>query len=162
MTSRPSARCLKPTEINIVRFNLKFQHQVVKSRVVKDVYISLYSWATETHKAACRKVVLTGCVVHLDFSPQFARPQSLIGYGSRCDKLDQAETRSLLMCFLHIMKTISEGKKTWQQSRLQPLLASFPTLWKDTFPRNSPILSLSNNGRLTLCCKCNAPLGSTS
>uniref|UniRef100_A0A672I5L3 Dedicator of cytokinesis 10 n=1 Tax=Salarias fasciatus TaxID=181472 RepID=A0A672I5L3_SALFA len=31
-------------------------------------------------------------------------------YGSRCDKLDQAETRSLLMCFLHIMKTISEGK----------------------------------------------------
>uniref|UniRef100_A0A8C5BY13 Dedicator of cytokinesis 10 n=1 Tax=Gadus morhua TaxID=8049 RepID=A0A8C5BY13_GADMO len=41
--------------------------------------------------------------------PQFARPQSLIGYGSRCDKLDQAETRSLLMCFLHIMKTISEA-----------------------------------------------------
>ncbi|GLD57335.1 dedicator of cytokinesis protein 10 isoform X6 [Lates japonicus] len=41
-------------------------------------------------------------------SPQFARPQSLIGYGSSCDKLDQAETRSLLMCFLHIMKTISE------------------------------------------------------
>uniref|UniRef100_A0A671WCN3 Dedicator of cytokinesis 10 n=1 Tax=Sparus aurata TaxID=8175 RepID=A0A671WCN3_SPAAU len=31
-------------------------------------------------------------------------------YGSRCDKLDQAETRSLLMCFLHIMKTISEGE----------------------------------------------------
>uniref|UniRef100_A0A673ARM9 Dedicator of cytokinesis 10 n=1 Tax=Sphaeramia orbicularis TaxID=375764 RepID=A0A673ARM9_9TELE len=31
-------------------------------------------------------------------------------YGSRCDKLDQAETRSLLMCFLHIMKTISEGR----------------------------------------------------
>uniref|UniRef100_A0A8C5H8K9 Dedicator of cytokinesis 10 n=1 Tax=Gouania willdenowi TaxID=441366 RepID=A0A8C5H8K9_GOUWI len=42
---------------------------------------------------------------------KFARPQSLIGYGSRCDKLDQAETRSLLMCFLHIMKTISEGEK---------------------------------------------------
>lgn len=46
------------------------------------------------------------------FSSQFARPQSLIGYGSRCDKLDQAETRSLLMCFLHIMKTISEGEKS--------------------------------------------------
>lgn len=46
------------------------------------------------------------------FSFQFARPQSLIGYGSRCDKLDQAETRSLLMCFLHIMKTISEGEKS--------------------------------------------------
>uniref|UniRef100_A0A4W5Q1M3 Dedicator of cytokinesis 10 n=1 Tax=Hucho hucho TaxID=62062 RepID=A0A4W5Q1M3_9TELE len=40
----------------------------------------------------------------------FARPQSLIGFGSRFDKLDQAETRSLLMCFLHIMKTISEGE----------------------------------------------------
>uniref|UniRef100_A0A8C2XMN1 Dedicator of cytokinesis 10 n=1 Tax=Cyclopterus lumpus TaxID=8103 RepID=A0A8C2XMN1_CYCLU len=47
----------------------------------------------------------------MDGCEKFARPQSLIGYGSRCDKLDQAETRSLLMCFLHIMKTISEGKK---------------------------------------------------
>uniref|UniRef100_A0A8C5HBS2 Dedicator of cytokinesis protein 10 n=1 Tax=Gouania willdenowi TaxID=441366 RepID=A0A8C5HBS2_GOUWI len=47
----------------------------------------------------------------MDGCEKFARPQSLIGYGSRCDKLDQAETRSLLMCFLHIMKTISEGEK---------------------------------------------------
>uniref|UniRef100_A0A671WIP2 Dedicator of cytokinesis 10 n=1 Tax=Sparus aurata TaxID=8175 RepID=A0A671WIP2_SPAAU len=46
----------------------------------------------------------------MDGCEKFARPQSLIGYGSRCDKLDQAETRSLLMCFLHIMKTISEGE----------------------------------------------------
>uniref|UniRef100_A0A8B9MYP8 Dedicator of cytokinesis 10 n=1 Tax=Accipiter nisus TaxID=211598 RepID=A0A8B9MYP8_9AVES len=38
-------------------------------------------------------------------------PLSLIGSTLRFDKLDQAETRSLLMCFLHIMKTISEGKK---------------------------------------------------
>uniref|UniRef100_A0AAX7T6K4 Dedicator of cytokinesis 10 n=1 Tax=Astatotilapia calliptera TaxID=8154 RepID=A0AAX7T6K4_ASTCA len=44
----------------------------------------------------------------MDGCEKFARPQSLIGYGSRCDKLDQAETRSLLMCFLQIMKTISE------------------------------------------------------
>uniref|UniRef100_A0A1A8MMX9 Dedicator of cytokinesis 10 n=1 Tax=Nothobranchius pienaari TaxID=704102 RepID=A0A1A8MMX9_9TELE len=44
----------------------------------------------------------------MDGCEKFARPQSLIGYGSRCDKLDQAETRGLLMCFLHIMKTISE------------------------------------------------------
>ncbi|KAI1893735.1 hypothetical protein AGOR_G00126740 [Albula goreensis] len=43
-----------------------------------------------------------------DGCEKFARPQSLIGFGSRFDKLDQAETRSLLMCFLHIMKTISE------------------------------------------------------
>uniref|UniRef100_A0A8C9MFJ2 Dedicator of cytokinesis 10 n=1 Tax=Serinus canaria TaxID=9135 RepID=A0A8C9MFJ2_SERCA len=38
------------------------------------------------------------------------QPLSLIGSTLRFDKLDQAETRSLLMCFLHIMKTISEGK----------------------------------------------------
>uniref|UniRef100_A0A671SG42 Dedicator of cytokinesis protein 10-like n=1 Tax=Sinocyclocheilus anshuiensis TaxID=1608454 RepID=A0A671SG42_9TELE len=43
-----------------------------------------------------------------DFCTQFARPQSLIGFGARFDKLDQVETRSLLICFLHIMKTISE------------------------------------------------------
>uniref|UniRef100_A0A8C8REW3 Dedicator of cytokinesis 10 n=1 Tax=Pelusios castaneus TaxID=367368 RepID=A0A8C8REW3_9SAUR len=44
--------------------------------------------------------------------PQIVRPLSLIGSVLRFDKLDQAETRSLLMCFLHIMKTISEGKKS--------------------------------------------------
>ncbi|XP_017351321.1 dedicator of cytokinesis protein 10 isoform X4 [Ictalurus punctatus] len=44
----------------------------------------------------------------MDGCEKFTRPQSLIGFGSRFDKLDQAETRSLLMCFLHIMKTISE------------------------------------------------------
>uniref|UniRef100_A0AAQ4R3K3 Dedicator of cytokinesis 10 n=1 Tax=Gasterosteus aculeatus aculeatus TaxID=481459 RepID=A0AAQ4R3K3_GASAC len=53
---------------------------------------------------------------------RFARPQSLIGYGSRCDKLDQAETRSLLMCFLHIMKTISEGKNVPRGQEKQLLL----------------------------------------
>uniref|UniRef100_A0A663N718 Dedicator of cytokinesis 10 n=1 Tax=Athene cunicularia TaxID=194338 RepID=A0A663N718_ATHCN len=42
---------------------------------------------------------------------QIMRPLSLIGSTLRFDKLDQAETRSLLMCFLHIMKTISEGMK---------------------------------------------------
>uniref|UniRef100_A0A8C7G4J0 Dedicator of cytokinesis 10 n=1 Tax=Oncorhynchus kisutch TaxID=8019 RepID=A0A8C7G4J0_ONCKI len=54
-------------------------------------------------------------------SPMFARPQSLIGFGSRFDKLDQAETRSLLMCFLHIMKTISEGE-THSVTSMQVLL----------------------------------------
>ncbi|KAK7156957.1 hypothetical protein R3I94_006875 [Phoxinus phoxinus] len=44
----------------------------------------------------------------MDGCEKVARPQSLIGFGSRFDKLDQAETRSLLICFLHIMKTISE------------------------------------------------------
>uniref|UniRef100_A0A8C2XK38 Dedicator of cytokinesis 10 n=1 Tax=Cyclopterus lumpus TaxID=8103 RepID=A0A8C2XK38_CYCLU len=58
-------------------------------------------------------------------STHFARPQSLIGYGSRCDKLDQAETRSLLMCFLHIMKTISEGKKLRQNVLMKKVLDTY-------------------------------------
>ncbi|XP_035744752.1 dedicator of cytokinesis protein 10 isoform X4 [Egretta garzetta] len=44
-----------------------------------------------------------------DTCEKIMRPLSLIGSTLRFDKLDQAETRSLLMCFLHIMKTISEG-----------------------------------------------------
>nr|XP_010977402.2 dedicator of cytokinesis protein 10 isoform X17 [Camelus dromedarius] len=43
-----------------------------------------------------------------DNCEKIPRPLSLIGSTLRFDKLDQAETRSLLMCFLHIMKTISE------------------------------------------------------
>ncbi|XP_038195139.1 dedicator of cytokinesis protein 10 isoform X2 [Arvicola amphibius] len=42
-----------------------------------------------------------------DICEKIPRPLSLIGSTLRFDKLDQAETRSLLMCFLHIMKTIS-------------------------------------------------------
>ncbi|XP_075808134.1 dedicator of cytokinesis protein 10 isoform X13 [Microtus pennsylvanicus] len=42
-----------------------------------------------------------------DNCEKIPRPLSLIGSTLRFDKLDQAETRSLLMCFLHIMKTIS-------------------------------------------------------
>ncbi|MEJ1272084.1 hypothetical protein NN561_002932 [Cricetulus griseus] len=45
------------------------------------------------------------------FHSQIPRPLSLIGSTLRFDKLDQSETRSLLMCFLHIMKTISVGKQ---------------------------------------------------
>ncbi|XP_066201084.1 dedicator of cytokinesis protein 10 isoform X5 [Saccopteryx leptura] len=43
-----------------------------------------------------------------DNCEKIPRPLSLIGSTLRFDKLDQAETRSLLMCFLHIMKKISE------------------------------------------------------
>ncbi|KAJ8796453.1 hypothetical protein J1605_017923 [Eschrichtius robustus] len=43
-----------------------------------------------------------------DNCEKIPRPLSLVGSTLRFDKLDQAETRSLLMCFLHIMKTISE------------------------------------------------------
>ncbi|XP_053565996.1 LOW QUALITY PROTEIN: dedicator of cytokinesis protein 10 [Bombina bombina] len=49
---------------------------------------------------------------------KIARPLSLIGSTLRFDKLDQAETKSLLMCFLHIMKMISEDTliSYWQRA----------------------------------------------
>ncbi|XP_008104481.1 dedicator of cytokinesis protein 10 isoform X10 [Anolis carolinensis] len=49
---------------------------------------------------------------------KIARPLSLIGSALRFDKLDQAETRSLLMCFLQIMKTVSEDTliSYWQRA----------------------------------------------
>lgn len=78
---------------------------------MQDAYIFLS--VSKTHSSPLKRNIETQFIIDrvcLYVSPQFARPQSLIGYGSRCDKLDQAETRSLLMCFLHIMKTISEGK----------------------------------------------------
>ncbi|XP_075793694.1 dedicator of cytokinesis protein 10 isoform X13 [Pelodiscus sinensis] len=58
---------------------------------------------TSERTEACEKIV---------------RPLSLIGSALRFDKLDQAETRSLLMCFLHIMKTISEDTliSYWQRA----------------------------------------------
>ncbi|XP_043926200.1 dedicator of cytokinesis protein 10 isoform X3 [Protopterus annectens] len=43
-----------------------------------------------------------------DVCEKVTRPLSLIGSALRYDKLDQDETRTLIMCFLHIMKTISE------------------------------------------------------
>ncbi|XP_012583037.1 PREDICTED: dedicator of cytokinesis protein 10 isoform X2 [Condylura cristata] len=43
-----------------------------------------------------------------DTCEKIPRPLSLIGSTLRFDKLDQRETRCLLICFLHIMKTISE------------------------------------------------------
>ncbi|XP_037380045.1 dedicator of cytokinesis protein 10 isoform X3 [Talpa occidentalis] len=53
-----------------------------------------------------------------DNCEKIPRPLSLIGSTLRFDKLDQSETRSLLMCFLHIMKTISEDTLIayWQRA----------------------------------------------
>ncbi|MFT7803755.1 dedicator of cytokinesis protein 10 isoform X2 [Arapaima gigas] len=61
---------------------------------------------------------------------KYARPQSLIGFGSRFDKLDQAETRSLLMGFLHIMKTISDDVMVsyWQRAVHQEISDFFNIL----------------------------------
>nr|XP_033814570.1 dedicator of cytokinesis protein 10 isoform X3 [Geotrypetes seraphini] len=54
----------------------------------------------------------------MDNCEKITRPLSLIGSALRYDKLDQAETRSLLMCFLHIMKNISEDTLVsyWQRA----------------------------------------------
>jgi len=40
------------------------------------------------------------------------QPASALGSALlRCDKLEQAEIKNLLMCFLHVLKSMSEGKK---------------------------------------------------
>ncbi|XP_063772080.1 dedicator of cytokinesis protein 10 isoform X4 [Pseudophryne corroboree] len=49
---------------------------------------------------------------------KITRPLSLIGSSLRFDKLDHTETKCLLMCFLHIMKMISEETLVtyWQRA----------------------------------------------
>uniref|UniRef100_A0A8D2L617 Dedicator of cytokinesis 10 n=1 Tax=Varanus komodoensis TaxID=61221 RepID=A0A8D2L617_VARKO len=63
---------------------------------------------------------------------KIVRPLSLIGSALRFDKLDQAETRSLLMCFLHIMKTISEDTliSYWQRAPFTEITDFFNILEK--------------------------------
>ncbi|XP_069069591.1 dedicator of cytokinesis protein 10 isoform X2 [Pleurodeles waltl] len=53
-----------------------------------------------------------------DSCEKVTRPLSLIASTLRFDKLDQAETRSLLICFLHIMKALSEDTLVsyWQRA----------------------------------------------
>ncbi|XP_039612130.1 dedicator of cytokinesis protein 10 isoform X5 [Polypterus senegalus] len=65
-----------------------------------------------------------------DTCEKFVRPLSLIGSALRFDKLDHAETRSLLMCFLHIMKTISEDVMVsyWQRAVHQEISDFFNIL----------------------------------
>uniref|UniRef100_A0A670KDI7 Dedicator of cytokinesis 9 n=1 Tax=Podarcis muralis TaxID=64176 RepID=A0A670KDI7_PODMU len=49
---------------------------------------------------------------HSEKSNSLDKNQQICPLGSsvvRCDKLDQAEIRSLLMCFLHILKSMSDG-----------------------------------------------------
>ncbi|XP_070802098.1 dedicator of cytokinesis protein 10 isoform X1 [Pituophis catenifer annectens] len=61
---------------------------------------------------------------------KIVRPLSLIGSALRFDKLDQAETRSLLMCFLHIMKTVSEDTliSYWQRAPFTEITDFFSIL----------------------------------
>uniref|UniRef100_A0A8C8RCY6 Dedicator of cytokinesis 10 n=1 Tax=Pelusios castaneus TaxID=367368 RepID=A0A8C8RCY6_9SAUR len=67
-----------------------------------------------------------------DTCEKIVRPLSLIGSVLRFDKLDQAETRSLLMCFLHIMKTISEDTliSYWQRAPFTEITDFFSILEK--------------------------------
>ncbi|XP_072330611.1 dedicator of cytokinesis protein 10 isoform X6 [Scyliorhinus torazame] len=60
----------------------------------------------------------------------YSRPLSLIGSAIRFDKLDQAEMRSLLTCFLHIMKTVSEEilKVYWCKASYSELMDFFNIL----------------------------------
>ncbi|XP_068136889.1 dedicator of cytokinesis protein 10 isoform X2 [Hyperolius riggenbachi] len=53
-----------------------------------------------------------------DNCEKIARPLSLIGSSLRFDKLDHTETKCLLICFLHIMKMISEDTliSYWQRA----------------------------------------------
>nr|XP_060623860.1 dedicator of cytokinesis protein 10 isoform X11 [Anolis sagrei ordinatus] len=61
---------------------------------------------------------------------KIARPLSLIGSALRFDKLDQAETRSLLMCFLQIIKTVSEDTliSYWQRAPFTEITDFFSIL----------------------------------
>uniref|UniRef100_A0A8D1FWJ4 Dedicator of cytokinesis 10 n=1 Tax=Sus scrofa TaxID=9823 RepID=A0A8D1FWJ4_PIG len=100
-----------------------------------------------------------------DNCEKIPRPLSLIGSTLRFDKLDQAETRSLLMCFLHIMKTISEETLIayWQRapspevsdffSILEVCLQNFRYLGKRNIIRKIAaafkfVQSTQNNGTL--------------
>uniref|UniRef100_A0A8C6QHS5 Dedicator of cytokinesis 10 n=1 Tax=Nannospalax galili TaxID=1026970 RepID=A0A8C6QHS5_NANGA len=100
-----------------------------------------------------------------DNCEKIPRPLSLIGSTLRFDKLDQAETRSLLTCFLHIMKTISDDTLIayWQRapspevsdffSILDVCLQSFRYLGKRNIIRKIAaafkfVQSTQNNGTL--------------
>lgn len=47
---------------------------------------------------------------HLYFLLQHQQSGTLGNAMVRCDKLDQSEIKSLLMCFLYILKSMSDGR----------------------------------------------------
>uniref|UniRef100_A0A8B9RVE6 Dedicator of cytokinesis 10 n=2 Tax=Accipiter nisus TaxID=211598 RepID=A0A8B9RVE6_9AVES len=93
-----------------------FDDRYAKQAQIANLYMPLYGMLLDNMPRIYMKdmflfnVNTSNQVIHVIFF-RIMRPLSLIGSTLRFDKLDQAETRSLLMCFLHIMKTISEGKK---------------------------------------------------
>lgn len=55
----------------------------------------------------------------------------------RCDKLEQAEIKSLLMCFLHVLKSMSEGNPSLMFSHIAELIK------KNTQKKLTPLSPLS-------------------
>ncbi|KFO20131.1 Dedicator of cytokinesis protein 10 [Fukomys damarensis] len=84
-----------------------------------------------------------------DNCEKIPRPLSLIGSTLRFDKLDQAETRSLLMCFLHIMKTISDETLIayWQRAP-SPEVSDFFSILEKIAAAFKFVQSTQNNGTL--------------
>uniref|UniRef100_A0A2K5K8U7 Dedicator of cytokinesis 10 n=1 Tax=Colobus angolensis palliatus TaxID=336983 RepID=A0A2K5K8U7_COLAP len=84
-----------------------------------------------------------------DNCEKIPRPLSLIGSTLRFDKLDQAETRSLLMCFLHIMKTISyETLIAYWQRAPSPEVSDFFSILEKIAAAFKFVQSTQNNGTL--------------
>ncbi|XP_067851502.1 dedicator of cytokinesis protein 10 isoform X3 [Heptranchias perlo] len=111
----------------------------LESSVSKDVLNSIAAISTVSHadsrgslgsldstSGACEKMIEKpdSC------EKAYSRPLSLIGSAIRFDKLDQAEMRSLLTCFLHIMKTVSEEilKAYWCKAPYSELMDFFNIL----------------------------------
>lgn len=67
----------------------------------------------------CKVEVFSNCsfylfCVSLCFRPPLRQNQGVLaasGAVLRCDKLDRDEIKNLLMCFLHILKSMSEGRR---------------------------------------------------
>uniref|UniRef100_A0A4W5NUG3 Dedicator of cytokinesis 9 n=1 Tax=Hucho hucho TaxID=62062 RepID=A0A4W5NUG3_9TELE len=72
---------------------------------VKEVSPFTINYSNNVRLLSSGCLSLTGVTV-----PQSQPASALSGSLLRCDKLDQAEIKSLLMCFLHILKSMSEGK----------------------------------------------------
>ncbi|XP_038671181.1 dedicator of cytokinesis protein 10 isoform X3 [Scyliorhinus canicula] len=111
----------------------------LESTVSKDVMNSIAAISTVSHadsKGSLGSLDSTsGTCEKLSDKPDssektYSRPLSLIGSAIRFDKLDQAEMRSLLTCFLHIMKTISEEilKAYWCKASYSELMDFFNIL----------------------------------
>ncbi|XP_072330607.1 dedicator of cytokinesis protein 10 isoform X2 [Scyliorhinus torazame] len=111
----------------------------LESSVSKDVMNSIAAISTVSHadsKGSLGSLDSTsGTCEKLSDKPDssekaYSRPLSLIGSAIRFDKLDQAEMRSLLTCFLHIMKTVSEEilKVYWCKASYSELMDFFNIL----------------------------------